>query len=210
MPAAHSTPLQFDPNKLADIQLPNSISAWPIAPGWWLLLLLIVSLIGLLIYLINRKPKPKKAKTKHLKTQAMQELETIKKSYQAQPDDKNATHKSVKQLSIFLRRYALSIFKREQVAGLTDQQWLLLLDKIYNNHKSKNPQEVHLFSEKYAELLTQVPYQTPQTGIDHVLLNELFASAEKLISHSAHFFATKQSKQSLLEKENATVEHSHV
>ncbi len=182
--------VSFDPTKLADIQLPNTIGVWPPALGWWLLLLLIIVVIAILTYFIKRKPPIKKARIKHLKSQAMIELESIKKHYQ-NTDGNEAVNKkrqdTVKSLSIFLRRYALSLYNRDEVASLTDQQWLHLLDDTYNYSSKKQPLDT-LFSEKYADLLTQVPYQPNTQDIDPHLLGELLDSSEILIQKSIKLF----------------------
>lgn len=190
---------QFDPSKLADIQLPESITFWPPAPGWWLLLGLCIIMLLVIIYFIKRKPPIKTATVKQLKSQSMKELHDIKKRYKAQLIDekisnKAITHASVKELSIFLRRYALSLYHREKVASLTDQQWLALLDNTYYGKPHSN-QNTPLFSDKYADLLTKTPYQSVENVIDHVLLDELFASSESLIKKSAQLFALKNTHQ---------------
>ena len=41
---------QGDPlAELRDIHLPEAVSLWPLAPGWWLLLALIAAVLGLSI-----------------------------------------------------------------------------------------------------------------------------------------------------------------
>ncbi|MCN4143816.1 MAG: DUF4381 domain-containing protein [Thiohalomonas sp.] len=208
MPAPQMpTQALFDPSKLADIQLPEAITFWPPAPAWWLLLALSIIILLVIIYFIKRKPPVKTATVKQLKSQSMKELHTIKKRYKAQlidnePDNysqkKAITHATVKELSIFLRRYALSLYHREKVASLTDQQWLALLDNTYYGKPHSN-QSTPLFSEKYADLLTKTPYQSVEKIIDHVLLDELFASSESLIKKSAQLFAQKKTQH---EKQN--------
>jgi len=139
-----SNGVAFDPTKLADIQLPNTIGAWPPALGWWLLLLLVIVLVAVIIYFIKRKPPIKKANIKHLKSQAMIELQSIKYQYQNVDDNKETNkkrHDTVKHLSVFLRRYALSLYSRDKVASLTDQQWLHLLDDTYNHTAKKQKSE---------------------------------------------------------------------
>lgn len=201
MPAAHSetNQIQFDPSQLADIQLPETIHLWPPAPGWWLLLALFFILLSIIIYFIKRKPVAKKAKAKHLKSQAMIELQSIQEHYETHQDEQQKVHESVKHLSVFLRRYILSLYSREQVASLTDQQWLLLLDKTYQTSlkKTVTGEAVTLFSEKYSDLLTQVPYQANTMAIDETLLQDLFASSKLLINNSAQLFNKHSSSHPL-------------
>ena len=168
MPAA-----QFDPSQLADIHLPQSIGVWPIAPGWWVLLGLFF-LLCLLIYIFSKETKIQKKRItpKQLKRLAVKELSAIEHHYQTADNP----HDSIKQLSIFLRRFALSHYHREQVASLADAQWLILLDNM-----SDPSHQTQLFSSKFSQLLTQAPYQSANTILDTKLINELFSTTTKLV-----------------------------
>jgi hypothetical protein len=180
---------QFDPSQLADIILPNAISHWPPALGWWLLLGILLLIIIIAIYLLNRKPNSMPTR-RELKSQAMLELLSIKKQYDTyDATDNKSIHQTVKQLSIFLRRYALSLNSRENVASLSDQHWLTLLDNMFNQHlNTSQKKKLNLstqqtpFSLKFSQLLTQVPYQPVSHIIDQALLNELFTTSELLIN----------------------------
>jgi len=163
---------QFDPEKLADIHLPEAISYWPVAPGWWLLLVLIIlAVVIILLWKKNRsnnRALTPAQKIKLLKAQASQELKLINDDFQKH----GLAHKTVKQLSVFLRRYALSLYPRERVASLTDEQWLKLLDKLSNSEQ---------YSQKFSQLLTTVPYQPDHTSIDTELLSQLFTASKRLL-----------------------------
>ncbi len=207
---------QFDPAKLADIHLPDAITFWPVAPGWWLLLGSIIIFLLLLIYLIKRKPAIPAPTGKELKSQAMKELQAIRENYESQLAAKNATqtieqtaHKTVKKLSIFLRRYALSLNQRDNVASLTDEQWLTLLDKM-NEQGSKADSESTPFSQHFSTLLTQVPYQSSRNPIDTQLLTELFSASEILIKNSFTRFTAKSPGQKPLAEKKVLAEKKHV
>ncbi|NVJ59299.1 MAG: DUF4381 domain-containing protein [Gammaproteobacteria bacterium] len=59
-------------SQLRDIHAPDPVSWWPLAPGWWILLVLIVGVLSwLTYYLWNRKPEIK------LSTLALNELNSI-------------------------------------------------------------------------------------------------------------------------------------
>lgn len=163
-----------------------------------------------MIYLIKRKPAIPAPTGKELKSQAMQELQAIRKNYESQLAAEKTTqtiaqtaHKTVQQLSIFLRRYALSINQRDNVASLTDEQWLTLLDKI-NGDDSKADSENKPFSQQFSELLTQVPYQSDQVAIDTQLLTELFSASEVLVRNSFKRFTVK------IPAETLSAEKKHV
>ena len=55
VPAQMGIP-QFDPSKLADIHLPEAIGFWPVAPGWWIVLALMILAIFLIVFLKKAKP----------------------------------------------------------------------------------------------------------------------------------------------------------
>ena len=126
---------------LRDIHLPNSVSIWPIAPGWYILLGLffIFVLMGWFYY---RYSQGKKYKYGFI---ALQELERI--HYRRQ--EKN----SLIALSALLRRTALAIYPRHEVAGLHGEAWLQFLDKT---------SKTTAFTEGAGHVLITAPYQ------DHV------------------------------------------
>ena len=165
--------MQFDPSQLADIHLPENIGMWPIAPGWWILLGLFVVLC-LLIFLLSKETHraQKSISPKQLKSLALKELSAIENHYQSSTD----AHESVKKLSIFLRRFALSHYHREQVASLSDTQWLELLDQMNDPSHQQ-----YLFSEEFADLLSKVPYQPTNSIIDTQQLEKLFNTAKHLV-----------------------------
>lgn len=122
---------------LRDIHLPAPIGWWPPAPGWWLLLFGIPALLLLSVWLWRflRRQTPKKL--------ALREWEAIVRS------DAAAVEKT-RQLAILLRRVCLSVYPREEVAGLTGEAWLAFLDAPLK-HKG--------FSEGVGRLLLDTPYR---------------------------------------------------
>lgn len=174
-PATMATP-QFDPQQLADIHLPDSISYWPIAPGWWIVAaLMLILLIATLLWQKNRHSRRflnHNQRVKLLKSQAQNELKAIYSDYK----NHNNAHESTRQLSVFLRRYALSLYPREKIASVIDEQWLQQLDKLSGSDQ---------YSKKFAQLLTAVPYQAEHKSIDKQLLSELFVAAKQLVQ-TAH------------------------
>ncbi len=106
---------------LKDIHLPQIIGWWPPAIGWWLLLLLILS-VTLLVLVSIRKRRQRLAPYRA----AITEFERIAADYAKQPD----TSRLSQQLSVLLRRIAISIMPRKEVAGLTGELWLEYLDKL--------------------------------------------------------------------------------
>lgn len=90
--------------KLHDIVVPEPVSWWPMAPGWWILLALFLSsvmVLGIRRYLRWRADAYRRT--------ALQEL---------------ATSESAEQVAVILRRTALAIAPRESVAALRDDAWI--------------------------------------------------------------------------------------
>lgn len=104
---------------LRDIHLPEPVSWWPPAPGWWMLLALLLAAV-LLSWFFHRRYRHKA-----LQRAAQQALQRIGADYQESGDGRVLAQ----QLSILLRRVSLSFYPRQQVAGLTGQAWLSLLDR---------------------------------------------------------------------------------
>ncbi len=106
---------------LKDIHLPEIIGWWPPATGWWLLLLLVLVVVLLLLVSVRKRWQrlaPYRAATR--------EFERISKDYLRHRD----TTELSQQLSILLRRIAISIMPRKEVAGLTGELWLEYLDRL--------------------------------------------------------------------------------
>ncbi len=175
MPVQQHNPMTsasgFDPSQLADIHLPEAVSHWP-APGWWISLLLILTLItALWLWKKQRNKNPaiiEARKLKRLKTEAQRELDRLEQQFKEQQN----AHQSVELLSVFLRRLVLSLYKREQVASLTNEQWLELLDQLSAGQD---------FSSRFKYLLLEAPYQSPDTAIDSELLEQLFLATRTLL-----------------------------
>lgn len=105
-----------DLSQLHDIHLPTSVSWWPLAVGWWLLLGLLV-MLALLGYLFYRRRRQQRWRREAL---------VMLQQLQQQP----LTPKElVVELSQLLRRVAITRFPREEVAALTGERWLAFLDQ---------------------------------------------------------------------------------
>lgn len=104
---------------LRDIHLPDPVSWWPPAPGWWMLVTLLVAIALLSGFLHHRYRR------NALQRAAQQALHKIGEDYRQSGD----ALLLAQQLSILLRRVSLSCYPRQQVAGLTGRAWLSLLDR---------------------------------------------------------------------------------
>lgn len=135
--------------QLRDIHEPAPPGIWPPAPGWWLLgLLLIVSLTLAAKWLRGKylASRPRK--------NAVAELQKIMSGQSTNP---------LAELSVLLKKAALHRYGREQVAGLTGQDWLTFLDRTTGGDEFSNGPGRHFL---------QSPYRQP-ARVDTVTLNQL-------------------------------------
>jgi len=147
---------------LRDIHLPEAISWWPPAPGWWITGLLAVVIIILTVHWLRRRAKqlaPFKS--------AQLELQQIKFHYESGQDAQLLSQK----LSILLRRVSMTIASREESAGLTGNDWLSFLDRLVNQT---------IFNTEVGRQLITAPYQPAHT-IDGQALVEL---TEQWLTHA--------------------------
>ena len=110
----------MDPlSNLADIHLPDPVSAWPPAYGWWLVaLLLACCLIAVVIWLRHRHQRSA------YRREALAQLNTLKEKAASQH---NPTLIAA-ELSALLKQVAITLSGRKSTASLTGEEWLKFLD----------------------------------------------------------------------------------
>lgn len=124
---------------LRDIHLPEAIGWWPLAPGWWGIMLVMLAGILLLVWLWRRQKRGEQALEL-----ALHELEYLRRQYGRDGST------LVRELSVLLRRVAISQYGRKQVAGFTGSAWVDFL-----NQKAGKP----LFNGNLQAFLTEMPYR---------------------------------------------------
>lgn len=136
---------------LRDIHLPDPISWWPIAPGWWLLIITVF--IMAVIVFLSRKIY----RSKQLKRDIHAELAVIKQQFQ-QTQNRSQLAKS---LSILLRRASISFYPAKDIAGLTGESWLAYLDNT-----NANPIQDKKFQSETGQTLLTAPYLPENSTLD--------------------------------------------
>ena len=132
---------------LRDWHLPDPVSWWPPAPGWWLVAGLALGAIALAVVLGRRRWRQGAA----VRT-ALGELEFLRGQLGAGLDPGGFAAA----VSILLRRLALTRFPRERVAGLSGASWLAFLDATGGGDA---------FSHGPGRMLAELPYRAPgETG----------------------------------------------
>jgi len=140
-------PLQLP---LRDIHLPPAPGWWPPAPGWWLLALLLLVLVAAAFFWRRRREHMRRSAV----SVARRELEALRRRAQEQEPVR-----VVAELSVLLRRLAISLFPRRATAGLTGAEWLGFLDRPF----AERP-----FSEGPGRILVEAPYR-PRVDKDEIM-----------------------------------------
>jgi hypothetical protein len=151
-------------SQLRDIHLPAAISWWPPAIGWWLLLaFFLLAVIGLWFFYRRRRRNA-------WRRTALDELAKLRRQYQTQLF---APQPIVGELSVLMRRVAISRFPREEAARLSGDAWLAFLDR---NGKGDAG-----FQTEPGRLLAVAPY-AQEMNISAEQMNSLFALCEGWIT----------------------------
>lgn len=108
----------FERLPLKDIHLPDPASWWPPAVGWWLLPV-VAALLGLLAWKAAAAARRVRAR-RRLRRQALDELERIRRDFEAEGNAARA----MENLSVLLRRVAITAFAGRGVAGNAGRAWV--------------------------------------------------------------------------------------
>ena len=127
-------------SQLRDIHLPEPVSWWPPAPGWWFLLIV---LIGTIVFAVWRHIRQQRIR---FIKDALNELHNIEQMHNKTQDNRQL----VQNVSSLLRRVCITRYSREKVAALTGEEWLKLLDRNLGQPE---------FSRRFAETLLSAPYR---------------------------------------------------
>jgi len=126
---------------LADIHLPEEVGFWPLAPGWWLVLAV---LLGLAIWgLVVLGRRLHRLRLRHA---AVTELEHCRARLQSAADTETARIDFLSEVNAVLRRVALAHYPRNTVAGLTGREWLEFL-RSHGDLKALDEQSARALSE---------------------------------------------------------------
>ena len=155
MSAAHKAMNEQTLN-LRDIHLPEAISWWPLAPGWWILL---ACFIFVFIFLFIAR---KIYRSRQLSRDIGSELEIIKQQFET-TQNKSQLARS---LSILLRRANITYNPRSGIAGLTGEDWLAWLDQTLLDENNNNSSTGLRFQSTTGKVLLSAPYLPENTAMD--------------------------------------------
>lgn len=137
---------------LRDIHLPTPVPWWPPAPGWWLLGIAIAVSAVLLLRWLRRAAAHRAGRNAQ---PLPEEIWRQWRALCAVSESSGDTGAQVRELSEFLRRVALSLHTRAEVAGLTGEAWLAYLDITLGGED---------FRHGPGRVLINAPYQRTPAG----------------------------------------------
>jgi hypothetical protein len=137
-----------DLSQLRDIHMPGAVSWWPPAPGWWALLALLLIIAGVGVVFRRRRQRNR------WRGSALTELARLRAA---------APERQLREVSVLLRRVAISRFPRHDVAALTGEAWLAFLDRTLGDGSA--------FQSGVGRVLLSAPYAgTAQDDVDTAAL----------------------------------------
>jgi len=155
---------------LRDIHLPEPVSWWPPAAGWWLSFAVVIGSVLLITWLIKKMRQPV------LKKRAIEQLRKTIDSYQLHGDKQLL----VQQLSMVVRRIVISYGDREKVAAVTGVNWWQAINSL--DEKKSLPGDM-------IKMLTLWPYQKdPQISDQDIeqLISQLQNWSRSLARDNSH------------------------
>lgn len=153
-----------DPGSLSllhDIVLPEAVSWWPPAPGWYVVISLFLCATA-----IGAWWSWQRWQTRRYRRQALEELRVLRET----SDDLGSAASSI---LILLKRTALAAYPRAQVANLSGEQWWAFLDRTSAGSR---------FTSDFGPLATDLAYRAEVHESDEPQqLGILFNTAEHWI-----------------------------
>ena len=149
---------------LRDLHLPEPLGWWPLAPAWWLLLVLAAA--ALLWFAVRALRQWHRGRARRI---AIRELDKLVADHKNTGD----LQRLASGLSALLRRSMLAYAPRSDVASLTGDDWLRWLDRGMTQP---------LFSDGPGRSLDSLPYRAPHSVTDDVDVDALLRAVRERLS----------------------------
>jgi hypothetical protein len=163
---------------LNDIVLPATVGWWPLAPGWYILFGLLLTALAWSGYRTLHRWM-----NNRYRRAALLELQLLEERIR----DPEARDANLRQISILLKRTALSAYPRSQVASLSGKDWFHFL-----NSTVKNPS----FTESTANTLSKISYSSGELSvIDSTATAALLNASRQWLKHHQPEALPKDSRE---------------
>lgn len=112
-------------SQLRDLDAPAAIGWWPLAPGWWILIFLVLCAISLtIIFTVS------KYRREAIYRAATAEIKTLHQNYLDNAQQAQALTQLLQSANAILKRLACHIDDTAQVSSLTGKSWHRYLSNI--------------------------------------------------------------------------------
>lgn len=126
--------------ELRDIHLPEASLWWPLAPGWWLLALLLVILALACWWLLHR------LRRRSISRSSLGEFQRIREAHR----DGQPGSETIRQIAALLRRVLISYRGRDEAGASTGAGWMRAIAELASGN---------VFSEQQLQLLAHDRYR---------------------------------------------------
>ncbi|MFT4650478.1 MAG: hypothetical protein ACI8XX_000251 [Polaribacter sp.] len=151
---------------LKDIHLPDGVSWWPLAPGWWLLGGVLVVVLFLMFLLLPKLWRW--LRYKPVRSLSLKEFYLIQQGHQQQGDQKQ----TLQAITSLLRRTVMSKSGRIGHAGVVGDDWISQLNQMSNKD---------CFTQAQGKLLKHGRYKPTIQGENAADIDSLLESCESWI-----------------------------
>ncbi|MBL4584922.1 MAG: DUF4381 domain-containing protein [Pseudomonadales bacterium] len=136
-------------SQLKDIHLPDAPGLWPLAPGWWVLAIVVIAVVAAAVFFALRYWR----NNQYRKAAAL-EADALLQAYSQNPEQASSRH--IEQAMALLKRVARHRYPNESISTLNGAQCLMTL-----NQHCKNP----VFTEAICQQIEQSLY-APQPTVE--------------------------------------------
>jgi len=151
---------------LNDIVLPDAIGWWPLASGWYYLIGVLLLVLAWFIYTTVRSWN-----SNRYRRVALQQLQLLKIDIA----DSVRRDTGLRQIPVLLKRTALSVYPRGQIASLTGKDWLDFLNSKVGSAS---------FTDSTVNLFDEISYTVGDlNAIETTAVNDLLAASEHWLKH---------------------------
>ena len=156
----------MDPEQIPirDLHLPEAISWWPLAPGWYVVIAIALAVCFYLLHLYSQH-RSRGAARRH----ALRELGRLTADFEKHGDAVAFSS----DMSELLRRTMLAYAPRSEVAGLTGDAWLAWLDRDLDQPR---------FPGDTGRKLLDLPYRRPDEELSGLDLVDVVAAVRQRLA----------------------------
>lgn len=142
--------------QLRDIHLPETISTWPPALGWWLVLFVVAGLVGFGVYYLLRKYLHSA-----YRRAALHMLKKINDDYQQH----NNAKQWLNEITQLLKRTCMKAYPKAEFVELSGIEWLDYLDARLDA-KAKEKAKTKLFTQTTLKEIFKQQFQAKPLTIN--------------------------------------------